>query len=98
MEPPYDLSKTRVVDQHCHLLPGSSDPFTRDFFVKVMSLESYNPEYVIQQSIIDQYLKGSQKQKRDLDKDYEVQEVLTNSARSGETTLLFKEFLKEFSS
>jgi len=62
-----------------------------------MSLESYNPEYVLGQPIIDQYLKGSQKQKQDLDEEYHVHEVLTNSVRSGETTLLFKEFLKEYS-
>lgn len=98
MEPTFDFSKLRIVDQHCHLMPAASSPMTRDFFVRVMSLESYNPDFVLAQPLFDQYVKASDKERRELDERYAIKDVVVASERSAETTLLFKEFLNDFSS
>ena len=98
MEPMFDFSKLRVVDQHCHLIPNGSSAMTRDFFVKAMTLESYHPEFLLTQSLIDRYVKGTDEEKRELDENYRVSEVMMEAERSGETTLMLKEFLKEFAS
>src|SRR5579875_1575457 len=92
---PLDLQKVKVIDQHCHLMPNAANQFTREFFIRAMSLESYNPDYLISQPLMDRYLKSSLNERSSLDQTYGVREVLEASERSGETTLLFKESIKQ---
>ena len=90
-----DLSETKVVDQHCHIFPHASGAITKDFFMRLMSLESYNPDYVIQESTFGKYQNGSIEEKHSLDKEFGVGNVIAMSEKSAETTLFFKESVKE---
>ena len=58
-------------------------------FVRIMSLEAFNPDFIIPSSIIEQYEMVSSAEKMQLDEQYKVGRVLASSLWSGRTSLLF---------
>ena len=90
-----DLSDIKVVDQHCHIFPHASGAMTKDFFMRLMSLESYNPDYLLQQPILSEYQNESMDERHHRDRKSNSGSVIAMSERSAETTLLFKESVKE---
>ena len=89
-----DFSATSVIDQHCHMFLDEAKTIDYSLLVRVMSLEAYNPDFVIPESSVRDFLDGAAISTGiDEAKRRGEREVFDRAMDAGQTSLFFKESL-----
>src|SRR5579862_1220144 len=93
MKFPVDLSAIPVIDQHCHMFLDEAKNIDSSLLVRVMSLEAYNPDFVVPEKMLNEFLKGGSPSADDQDH-YNYREVYDRAVDAGRTSLFFLESLR----
>ena len=91
------IDKIPIVDQHCHMYQTSIQNIEKGLYMKLLSLEAYNPDFLVPTQILDKYASDSVRTSDTFEK-YKVAKVLQDSTISGNTSLLFKQSIRLLSS
>ena len=90
-----DLSETKVIDQHCHMFLDEARNIDWSLLVRVMSLEAYNPDFVVPEKIVNEFLAIESGKPSPLISENEYyREVFDRSVDAGLTSLFFLESLR----
>ena len=91
MKSSIDLASTPVIDQHCHMFLDEAKAIDSSMLIRVMSLEAYNPDFVVPEKIMQEFLNGATASNQG---PYNYREVYDRAEEAGLTSLFFLESLQ----
>jgi|SRR5579862_1957641 len=94
MKFPVDLSAIPVIDQHCHMFLDEARSIDSSLLVRVMSLEAYNPDFVVPEAMVNEFLRNGSAITASSQGTYNYREVYDRAVEAGQTSLFFLESLR----
>lgn len=89
-----DLSEVDVIDQHCHMFLDEAKSIDWSMLVRVMSLEAYNPDFVVPEKIVEGFLRSDSGTPSYNSENRYYHDVFDRSVDAGSTSLMFLESLQ----